>query len=867
MENLIEKAMRRKSTKPPGLAAWLLERLLPDEERLEKLGDFEERYKERTRAEGATRARVWFWIQFLRLIPLYLKYDICWGFIMIGNYFKIALRNLRRHIGYSFINISGLAIGMACCILILVWVQDEISTNRFHAKADSLYIIRTINHYGSETRIGTGSVPALGPALKAEFPEVLNAARINNGQGRYLLESRDKQFRESVQMADPQVFELFSFPLVRGDIKDLAAGPGVMVLSERAAARIFGKEEPIGRTITMDKTYEFRVVGVMKNIPHNSTIQFDIWMPLEMGRKLNRPNYPDTWFNQAFQTYVELAKGTDLTAFNKKIFNRIRQSDPKTILEPFLYPFSRVYLELYGRKENIRIFSIIALLLLIIACINFMNLTTARSARRAREVGLRKVVGAHRRQVTRQFFGESVLLTLVSLFFALAIIALLLPAFRSLTAKPLGFSNLIDPAVLAGIASVAVLTGILAGAYPALFLSAFRPVNVLKGLRGSGTKGSSFRKGLVVVQFTLSIMLIIGTLVIYRQIRFMKTKSLGFDREQLLYLGLEGDIRKNIDAFKQELLRHPGIRSVTAATHSPTGIYSNGQDWNWEGRDPNVNPLVTYFGVDPDFLQTFGMTMSRGESFRPGSGIASGMIINEEFAGIIGSPDVVGMRLSHPQLGSQGVPIIGVVKDFHFMPVTREIMPIILFSDPSYRFWQAYRYMFVRLNPGDIPGTIAFLEETVRRLNPGFPFEYRFLDDDYDRMYRSFEREMAIVQTFAVLAILISCLGLFGLAAYTAEQKTKEIGIRKILGATTPGVVVLLSREYAKWVLAANLIAWPASYILMKAWLRNFAYRVPLGTFVFIVSAVAVLVIAQMTVCWQAFKAAVANPADSLRHE
>lgn len=867
MGNRIEKAMKWKSVKPPFLGVWLLGRLLPDEERFEKLGDFEERYQERAKAAGAIRARFWFWIQVLRLIPLYVKYYIYWGFIMIGNYIKIALRNIKRHFGYSFINIAGLALGLACCILILVWVQDEVGTDRFHAKEKSLYIVRTIQHYGSQTVTGTGSVPALGPALKAEFPEVRNTARISNGQGRYLLEFQDKQFRESIQMADPQIFELFTFPLVKGDLKDVFSGPGVMALSESAARRIFGREDPVGKTVTVDKKDDFRVVGVMKDIPHNSTIRFDIWVPLEMSRKWYRPNYIDTWYNMAFQTYVELAKNADLPTFNKKIFNRIRHSDPKTILEPWLYPFSKVYLELWGRKENVQVFSVIAFLILIIACINFMNLTTARSARRAREVGLRKVVGAHRRQVMRQFFGESLLLTLVSLLFAFVIIMLSLPAFRSLTAKPLRLANFLDPAIMAGIAGVAALTGFLAGIYPALFLSAFRPASVLKGLRDSGTKGSLFRRGLVVVQFTLSIMLIIGTLVIYQQIRFMKTKNLGFDREQLLYVALEGDIRKNIDPFKQELLRYPGIQSVTAATHSPTGIYSNGQDWNWEGRDPNVNPLVTYFGVDPDFLQTYGMTMSRGESFRPGSAMTLGVIINEQFAGIIGSPNVVGMRLSHPMLGVQTMPIIGVVKNFHFMPVNREIMPILIYCDPTYRAFQTYRYMFIRLNPGDVPGTIAFLEKTVRKLNPNFPFEYRFLDDDYDRMYRSYEREMAIVRTFAGLAILISCLGLFGLAAYTAEQKTKEIGIRKILGASTPAIIVLLSKEYTKWVLAANIIAWPVSYLLMKSWLRDFAYRVPLGVLIFAASATAVLVIAEMTVGYQAFKAAAANPADALRHE
>jgi putative ABC transport system permease protein len=784
---------------------------------------------------------------------------------MIKNYFRIAFRNIQRHKGYSLINIVGLALGMACCILIILWVKDEMATDRYHAKRDSLYLIRTIQHYGSEITRGGGSVPALAPALKAEYPEVLNAARINNGQGEHLLEYGDKQFKERIQMADPEIFQLFTFPFVRGNPEDAFSDPYVMVLSETTADKIFGSENPVGKVLTLNKTEEFRVVGVMKDIPHNSTIRFHIWAPLELTTKWWDPGYLSTWYNLAFRSYVEMADNADIAAFNEKIFDRIRRANPKTNSEPFLYPFSKVYLEYWGRMANIRIFSLIAFVILVIACINFMNLSTARSAHRAREVGLRKVVGAQRRQVMRQFFGESLIFTFFSLGIAFVIVLVFLPAFRHLTGKPLPLKDFIDPAILLGILAVTVATGFLSGSYPALFLSSFQPVSVLKGGRVSGAKGGLFRKALVVLQFSLSVMLIIGTMVIYNQVHFMKNKNLGFDKEHLLYVPIEGKLLDNIPSLKNEFLQHPGIQSVSAASHSPTGVYNNGQDWDWEGRDPSVNPLVTYFGVDPDFLKTFKMELVEGETFRPGTGHnLTFVIVNERFADIMGIPSVIGARLSQ---GNTQLQIIGVAKDFHFTPVNQEIGPAIIYYDPTYKSFQTYRYLFLRLNPGDIPASIAHIEKTVKAFNPGFPFEYRFLDSDYDLMYRGVEREMAVVRTFTVLAILISCLGLFGLAAYTAEQRTKEIGIRKVMGASIPGIVVLLSKEYAKWVFAANLIAWPVSYLLMKGWLQDYHYRIGLGLPIFILAAAISVLIAQLTVSYQAIRAARSNPVNSLRYE
>jgi putative ABC transport system permease protein len=433
-----------------------------------------------------------------------------------------------------------------------------------------------------------------------------------------------------------------------------------------------------------------------------------------------------------------------------------------------------------------------------------------------------------------------------------------------LTGKTLNFGYFLSLPVLAGVLGVTLLTGLLAGSYPAVILSGFRPANVLKGSRGSIAGGSAFRKVLVVFQFALSTILIIGTMVIYSQVRYMKNKDLGFDKERLLSVSLDGGLLANVEAFKTELLRHPGIQSASATTHSPTGIFSNATGWDWPGRNPNLDPLVTLFGVDQDFEKTFGMELIQGETFRKSSGDVSEVLINQCFAKMIGRPDVVGTLVSE---GDTKLRVLGVVKDFHFMSVRREIEPLILYFDSTHKAVESYRYLFIRLNPGNVSADLAFIEKTALRFNPGFPFAYSFFDDDFNQLFRSVEQEMSIVRIFAFLAILISALGLFGLAAFMAEQRTREIGIRKVLGATVPGLVSLLSYEYMKWVLLADVIALPISYFFMKNWLKSYAYKIPLGPLIFIGSAVLTFALAQMTVGFQAFKAARANPADAFRCE
>ncbi len=461
--------MPKQLESPPRLAEFVLSHLLLGQETYEKLGDFEEGFHSFNKTHGLRTARFWYFGQVLRLIPSISKTCVYWSLTMFNNYFKIALRNIQRHKGYSLINITGLAMGIASCLLILLWVKDELSINRFHEKSDSIYLGMSIEHYGSRISRGPGTVPALGPALRAEYPEVLNAARHENGQGEYLIEYGEKQFKERLQLADPEIFEIFTFPLIQGNVEDLFDDPYVLVLSQDMAEKIFGSEDPIGKILTVNKEEDFRVAGVMKNIPYNSTIRFDIWAPLELTQKWYRPNYTNTWSNMAFRTYFEMAPDLDVEAFNEIIFNRIRQSDAETILEPFIYPFSRMYLDIWGRLAQIRIFSIIGFVILFIACINFMNLSTARSVHRSREVGLRKVVGAHRQQLMRQFFGESMLFTLISLVLACGTAVLLLPVFRSLTGKPLPMSAIWNPAILLGVLAVSAVAGVLSGQLPGSF--------------------------------------------------------------------------------------------------------------------------------------------------------------------------------------------------------------------------------------------------------------------------------------------------------------------------------------------------------------------------------------------------------------
>jgi ABC-type antimicrobial peptide transport system permease subunit len=785
---------------------------------------------------------------------------------MLKSYLKIVLRNIKRHKGYSFINITGLALGMACCLLITIWVLDELSYDKFHENAASLYRVEENQDYsGRQLHVNLTPHP-LAPPLKDEIPEIIDATRYVWAGG-LLFHYGDKVFFEdNIRAVDPSFFQMFTFPLLKGDENMALHSPYSLVLSEDIAEKYFGEEDPLGQIISINNQYDFTVTGIMKNVPHNSYLRFDIIIPYEFLRKTGKTD--EEFGSNSIQTFVKLQENISLEQVNEKIFGFIRTRLPESRTDLVLMPYTRIHLHSYfgwekdsGAIQYIYIFSLIALFIILIACINFMNLSTARSANRAKEVGLRKVVGALKRHIIQQFYGESVIFAFIALIFAVVIVSLLLPAFSSLASKELSWSVTGIESILIGLLAITLFTGLVAGSYPALFLSAFQPVKVLRGSLKSGAGSSRFRKVLVVVQFSISILLIIGTTVVYKQLNFMKNRRLGWDKEHLVYIYLRADIKKSYEALKTELVKDSRILGVTGVFQLPSYNSGNSGGADWDGKDPEQQVLIGINVVDFDFIETLKIEMAEGRSFSRefSSDLSTSFIVNEEVAKIMEKESVVGERFSF--VGVEGS-IIGVMKNFHYQPIRNKIEPLAIHVFPDY-----INYMLIRIPPGSISESLQFVENTWNRVIPDYPLEYRFLDEAFDRMYRTEDRMGTLLKYFAVLAVFIACLGLFGLASFTAEQRTKEIGVRKVLGASVSQVTLLLCKQFLLLVMLANVIACPVAYLVMKNWLQNYAYQTGLELFIFVAAMAAALVVAVISVSFQAIRAAISNPVDSLRYE
>jgi putative ABC transport system permease protein len=855
-------------------AEWLLRRILPDGTWDTPVGDFEEFYNSLTKDRGVHFARMWYWGQVLKLIPTKFLNSLYWSVQMFKNYMKVALRNITRHKGFSFINITGLAVGMACCILIFLWVQDEKSFDQFHTNGKNLYIVATHIKYGSQTVTSSGTPSALGPALKSEYPEIVNSIRFCNGPHTLYFTYKDKKFKEEVETVDPSFLQMFSFPLILGDPETALENPHSLVLSEQMAEKYFGTNNPVGQTIRVDNTYDFTVTGVLKNVPHNSIFQFDCLVPIEFLKEpWDYPELLDRWSDLSFTTFVQLQDNVSPEVFSSKITGRINKEYPGDDVKPFLWPFTKIYLHGLGtgggRILRVRMLSLVALFVLVIACVNFMNLTTARSGMRAKEIGMRKVTGAYKIDIIKQFFGESVLLAFLSLCLGVVCVLLLLPVFSDLSGKTLSLNVSDNPLLVLGLLGIAILTGLLAGSYPSLMMSSFQPAKIIKESAGAGSKKSILRKILVVFQFVITITLIIRTVVVYEQLGYMQNKDLGFNRDHLVYVPLNGALKEHYDAAKQELLKVPGVSNVSLTSRTLLLFGSSGNNWQWEGKSEDTDPNIRYFCCDYDFIDTFEVEMAYGQFFSEeltkGGSIQSGqVVINEQLAQIIGKENPVGMRLSK---SGQQATVIGVVKDFNFWPLYWRSGPLIIFHKSYNDEPHRYRYIFAKIRPENVPRTIAGIKDVYETFSPEFPFIYRFLDEDYTDLYVSEEQTGSVVRYFSLLAILISCLGLFGLASFLAEQRTKEIGIRKVLGSSVYGVILLLSKEFVKWIALANIIAWPIAWFMSQAWLRNFAYRTSMNIWMFVFAGALALSIAVITVSFQSVRAATANPVDCLRYE
>ena len=786
---------------------------------------------------------------------------------MLRNYLKVALRNLSRNKVYSIINIAGLAVGMACCILILLWVQDELSYDRFHQRADDLYRLTETWHHQGETKCEALTSSLLASALKEECPEINLATRFSPG-GEQLIKCEDKRLQNDVvAQADNDFFQMFSFPMVKGNPRTALADPFSVVISEKMSLKYFGNENPLGRQMNIDRR-DFTVTGVMKNLPQNSHLQFDCLVPFESRREWLK-KITDKWLVSAYATYVLVDGETSRHQMEQKISSVLSKHISDSTVTLGLQPIGDIHLysagmELSGSEPGdikyVYMFSALAVLILLIACINFMNLSTARSGSRAREIGIRKVVGADRKQIGKQFFGESILLSFVALAASLASLELLLPAVNSWLGKPLGLDLAERPELILALVGLALLTGVLAGSYPALLLSSFKPSRVLKAATIPSSRGATLRRTLVVIQFAASVFLIIGALVISGQLGFMTKGDLGFDQEHLLCVRMRGGFGDQYQNIKGRLLQNPTVISVSAGW-PPKSSHWASNEVSWEGKDSKKEVVMCRYNVDFGYVNTLGLQVVRGRDFSDDfvTDQNEAFLVNEEAVRQMGLEDPVGKQFSYEGRGGK---IVGVVRDFHQGALRDPIYPLVLQIDSEKLY-----YLLVRLKPGAVPEILSFLENRWQQTASDFPFEYHFLDQTIEGFYRSEQRMGTIFRWSTFLAVLVSCMGLFGLAAFAAEKRTKEIGIRKVLGASAASIVKLLSKEIILLVLLANLIAAPVAYWAMTRWLENFAYRIELRMSLFFISALVALATAVVTVSYQAIRAAMANPVETLRCE
>jgi len=826
-------------------------------------GDYDEMFLRIAEQNGRMRARLWYWKQ----AALSIVFSFFWSWIMLQNYLKTAFRHVGKNRAYSLINISGLALGIACCILILLWIQDELSWDRFHIHADSIYRAVQIQRDGHLTSV---TPDALAGHLKAEYPEVESAARYR-WFSKVDLKYGDSGFSEQPIVADPDFFEVFSFPFIRGNRETALLGRRSMVITARLAHKLFGQRESLGQFVTVNNRTDFEVTGIIENLPLNSSLRFDCVFPYDL---LTQGRTDNNWTESSTWTYVRLQDPSSEDSFNQKIAAIVSQRDPGNSAQIRLQPLTRIHLYPEGKGKGgpvvyIYIFSVMAVFVLLIACINFINLSTAKSANRAREVGLRKVVGAGRSNLVRQFFGESMLFTFVAVLFAVLLTALFLPVFNNLAGKELSFfPDLLENHILIlGIIATLIFTGLAAGTYPALLLSSFQPADVLRISQTAGTGGRSprLRRILVLVQFTLAVLLMAETLLVYRQLDFIKNKNLGFDRSHIVCIDSPWERTTDLQAVKEEFLQNPGVLSVTFSNQK-MGEWESGarDDVRWEGivGDPQLTFEVIF--CDPDFLATHGMEMAQGRFFSREirSDIGTAFVLNETAVKAmgLGEESPLGKSLSFWNR-YQGT-IIGVIKDFHTQPLHDRIQPVILAYDPT-----AFDNISIRIDSQNTAATLRLMEGKWREMTSGRSFEYDFLDANLEQRYRAEQATGELLKYFAALAVFISCIGLLGLAAFTAQQRTKEIGIRKVLGASVAGVVRMLVMEFLVMVMLAIVIAWPTAYLIGRRWLDNFAYRTDFGVAIFALSGGIALAAALVTVSLQALKSAATDPVVSLRYE
>ncbi|HVX50300.1 MAG TPA: ABC transporter permease [Chitinophagaceae bacterium] len=789
---------------------------------------------------------------------------------MLRNFFKTTIRTLLKNKTYSFLNIMGLAIGIACTGLIFLWVEDEVTFDNVNLKKDRIYM--ALNNWPFSEHFSTfESTPIpMGPAMMAEIPGIANVTRYSEGSTSLLFKIGEKSVYASGSYADSSIFSIFTLPFVQGNAHDAFKQPYSIVLTEKTAKKFFGAtKNVVGKALKVDNKDNFIVTGVVKDLPENATLQFEWLSSLEDALKQD-PGVSQ-WDNNNIITFAELKKNANLANINKQLHGFIKKREPGTIVSTFLFPMADWHLRFAfengkqtggGRIQYVHMFTIIAWIILFLACINFMNLATARSEKRSKEVGVRKVLGSGKKRLVLQFIGEAMFMSLLAVIASTLIMSLALPAFNLLTQKNLSL-NIGNPLHLAALAVITVICGLVAGSYPSLYLSSFNPVFVLKGMKLKNGSAGLIRRGLVVTQFTVSIVLIISTVIIYQQIQHAKNRELGYNKNNLLEIGLKGDMGKNFTAIKQDLLNSGVAENAALADHELVYSGNNSIGYTWKGKSPTSKPLISQRHISPEMLSTAGIKIVQGRDFNPNPAADSNsIIITESLAKMMNIPTVLGQTI---QRGDDVYKIAGVAKDMIYGDIYRTSDPVIFFCEQHNEYESM---MYIRLK-ATVPTeeAVAKVEAVIKKDNPAYPFDYRFTDDVFNRLFTSEALVSKLSRVFAALAIIICCLGLFGLAAYTAERRTKEIGIRKVLGASVTGLASMLSLEFLKLVLLSVWLAFPLAWYAMHTWLQNYPYRVNMQWWVFAAAGTAAMLIAIITISFQAVKAALMNPVKAIKTE
>jgi predicted permease len=787
---------------------------------------------------------------------------------MISYFFRTTLRNLWRNKAHSALNIFGLAIGIACAGLIFLWMEDEVNYDQHQAKKDRLYRVLEHQTYDGKTRTFWATPGLLAEAVRAEIPGVTEACRVS-GSRATLFSLGDKAIYEAGGYADPSIFNMFTWEFVQGSARDAFKELYAIVISQKMANRFFDPgTNVIGKSIKLDNKQDYVIAGVVKDLPANSTLQMDWIAPFQIHFNQNKERLLK-WGSNSIATYLELSPQADRSRVDQQLGGMIKKRLPETSTTPLLFSMNDWRLrdqfedgkQAGGRIEYVRMFTVIAWIILFIACINFMNLATARSEKRAREVGVRKVLGAGKQKLILKFIGESIVMASLAVVLGLIIIMLALPAFNTLVEKDLT-PGLDQPLHLAALLIIALLCGIIAGSYPALYLSSFNPVYVFKGMKIKGGSASFIRKGLVVTQFTVSIVLIISTIIIYQQIQHVKSRDLGYDRNNLLVIDARGNITQNFSVIRDQLIKTGAVENAALNSYNLMDIGNNTSNFTWQGKDPNKSILISSRGVSPEFIATAGMQLSEGRDFQTNAvADSTNVLITESFAAMLGKGSAIGKIITYT--GGSDYHVVGVVKDFIYGDMYTKSDPVLFFIND-----EIARSLYIRINnKASIHEALTKIGVVLKNNNPGYPFEYKFVDDQFNERFKSETLIGKLSRVFAALAIMISCLGLFGLATYTAERRTKEIGIRKVLGASVTGITHLLTKEFLQLVFLSALISFPVAWWAMNQWLQSYSYRIQMQWWVFLVAGLLAVLIAMLTISLQSIKAALMNPVKSLRSE